>query len=56
MAQNPIAALNQMAMQNPNVKQAMDFVNQNGGDAKKAFYALAEQNGVNPNDILSMLK
>ena len=41
---------------NPQLKQAMDLVQQNGGDAEKAFYKLAEEKGVNPDDILNMLK
>jgi transketolase N-terminal domain/subunit len=45
-----------MAQSNPNIKQAMDFINQSGGDPQKAFYALAEQKGVNPEDILSQLR
>jgi hypothetical protein len=38
------------------MKQAMDYVNQNGGDAKEAFYKLANENGVNPEDIINYLK
>lgn len=55
-SQNPQAMLNQMVMSNPNLKQVMDIINQNGGDPQKAFYALAEQKGVNPQDVLDMLK
>ena len=55
-AKNPQAMLQQMASQNPNMKQVLDLVNQNGGDAQKAFYALAQQKGVNPNDILNQLR
>ena len=53
---NPQMMMNQMLTGNPQFKQVMDLINQSGGDPKKAFYALAEQNGVDPNDILSMLK
>ena len=56
MAQNPTALLNQMASNNPNLKQVMDIVNQYGGDANKAFSAYAEQNGINPQEIMDMLK
>ena len=55
-AQNPTAMLNQMAMSNPQIKQVIDIVNQYGGDANKAFYALAEQKGINPQEIIDMLK
>ena len=55
-AQNPQALLNQMITNNPNAKQVMDLINQAGGDPQKAFYQLAKQKGVNPDDILNMLK
>ena len=55
-AQNPQTALKALINNNPQLKQAMDLVQQNGGDAEKAFYKLAEEKGVNPDDILNMLK
>ena len=53
---NPQAMLNQIMQANPNMKQAMEIVQQYGGDANKAFYALAEQKGIDPNEILNLLK
>ena len=53
---NPQAMLMQMMQNNPNVKQAMEIAQQYGGDAEKAFYALAEQKGINPQEILDLLK
>ena len=55
-AGNPQAMINQMMMTNPQIKQAMDFVKASGGDPKAAFYRLAEQRGINPQDILNQLK
>ena len=55
-AQDPTAMLTQMAQNNPKLKQVLDLVQQYGGDANKAFYAVAEQNGINPQEILNMLK
>ena len=55
-SQNPQSTLNQLRMNNPQMKQVMDVVNQYGGDPQKAFYAIAEQQGVNPQEILNMLK
>ena len=55
-AQNPQLMLNQLATNNPKLKQVMDIVNQSGGDPQKAFYDTAEKMGVNPQDILNMLK
>lgn len=53
---NPQMMLNQMIGQNPQIKQVMDYVNANGGDPKTAFYRLAEEKGVNPDDILNQLR
>jgi hypothetical protein len=53
---NPSAMLNQFASSNPQLKQAINLVNNSGGDPKKCFYQLAEQMGVDPNDVLSALK
>lgn len=50
---NPQAMVNQMLEQNPQVNQ---IIQQYGGDPKTAFYKYAEANGINPNDILQMMK
>ena len=55
-SQNPQMMMNQMLTSNPQFKQVMEIINQSGGDPQKAFYALAEQKGVDPNEILNMLK
>lgn len=55
-AQNPQAALSQLMQNNPQMKQAAQLVEHSGGDAKAAFYKLAQQNGIDPDQILSMLK
>lgn len=55
-AQNPQAMLNQMMQNNPQMQQAMKLINQHGGDAQKAFYALAQEKGIDPQEILKMLK
>lgn len=53
---NPQAMLNQMVMNNPRMKEVMDIVQKHGGDPMKAFYATAEEKGIDPNEILNMLK
>ena len=55
-AGNPSMMLQQMTAQNPQFKQAVDYVNANGGDAKAACYKLAKENGINPDEILQMFK
>ena len=53
---NPQAMLMQLAQTNPNMKQVMEIVQQYGGDAEKAFYAVAQQKGIDPQQILNLLK
>ena len=55
-AKNPSAMMQQMMKNNPAYSQAMDIIKQNGGDAKTAFYKMAEQNGVNAEQFLSMFR
>ena len=55
-AKNPQAMMQMMAQQDPQISQVMNFVQQNGGDPKTAFYKLAEQRGVNPDEVLQMLR
>ena len=55
-AQNPSAALQQMAGNNPQLQQALQLVQQSNGDAKAAFMKLAQSNGIDPQQILGMLK
>ena len=54
-AQNPQAMLQSMLMNNPNYSQIMNLINQYG-DPKSAFFALAQQKGIDPNQIINMLK
>ena len=55
-AQNPQAALNQLIMNNPQMKQVMDIVQKHGGDPMKAFREEAEAAGINPDEIMGMLR
>ena len=45
-----------MAQNNPAMKQAIEYINANGGDPKDAFYKLAQERGVDPQTILNSLK
>ena len=56
MAQNPQAALNQLVMSNPQMKQVMEIINRHGGDPMRAFRAEAEARGINPQEILDMMR
>lgn len=53
---SPQNMVNRALMNNPQMKQAMDYVNANGGDAKAAFYKLAGEMGVDPEEILKVLR
>ena len=53
MIRNP---MQQLFANNPNYAQAQQLIQQSGGDAKKAFYDLAQQMGVDPEQILSQLR
>ena len=55
-SQNPQAALNQLVMSNPQMKQVMDIVNRYGGDEMKALEDYAAQFGMTANDVLAMLR
>lgn len=51
-AKNPQAYIQEMIAADPNMKKAINYINANGGDPKKAFYKLAQENGLNPEEIL----
>lgn len=53
---DPNAAMQQMINTNPQLQNIMNYIQANGGDARTAFYNLAAQKGINPNNILNQLK
>ena len=55
-AGNPQMMISQLMQTSPQMRDVMQIVQQYGGDANKAFYDLAEKNGINPQEILDMLK
>ena len=55
-SRNPNMMLQQLAQSNPNVASAMNLVQQYGGDPQKAFYEEARKRGIDPNQIISMLR
>ena len=55
-SQNPSMMLQNLAQQNPQMRQVMDIIRQSGGDPKTAFYNMAKQKGIDPNQILNMLR
>ena len=53
-SQNPQAMLNQLITNNPSYKQAMDIVNQYGGDVSKALNETVSQMGIDPKEIMNL--
>lgn len=51
-ARNPQAMLDNM----PQMKQVRQIIDQHGGDPMKAFREMAEENGLDPDEILSMIR
>ena len=55
-AGNPEAMMQQMLQGHPAYPQIQALIQQNGGDAQKAFYSLANQMGVDPNEVINALR
>lgn len=55
-AGNPNMMIQQLLGNNPQFAQAQRLISESGGDAQKAFYTLASQMGVDPNEVLKALK
>ena len=56
MAQNPQLFLNEMFSSNPQLQQVFNLIKQSGGDPKTTFLNMAQQMGVNPQDVLNQLQ
>lgn len=55
-ANNPQQLLMNLAKQNPQIQNVMNLVQNSGKSPKDLFYQMAQQKGVNPDDILNALK
>lgn len=55
MSQNPMATLQQMAQNNPKLQKTIDYIKENGGDPKAAFYKLAGEMGKDPDEYLKSI-
>ena len=55
-ANNPQVMLTQMAQNNPQLKQVLDIVQKHGGDPMTAFRAEAQARGMDPDQIMGMLR
>lgn len=55
-SKNPNMMLQRLVTSNPIVANTMNLVNQYGGNPQKAFYEEVKKRGIDPNQILGMLK
>ena len=55
-AGNPQAMMSQLVQTNPQMRNVMNYINQSGGDPKRAFYRMAQERGVDPDEILNMIR
>lgn len=55
-ANNPISALQNMALNNPQIQSVYNIIQQNGGNAQQAFYAEAQRRGVDPTQTLQQVQ
>lgn len=53
---NPEQAMEKVLPNLPKYREIMQYIQNNGGDAKTAFYNMAAQKGINPEEILNLLK
>lgn len=49
-------AVKGLVKNHPMYQQAMKFVQDNGGNYQQAFYAYAQQNGIDPKEIENLFK
>lgn len=52
-AANPNNMMLSLIQQNSQVKEVLNFVQQNGGNPKEIFFKLAKQKGIDPSSILN---
>jgi hypothetical protein len=53
---NPMQMLMGMSQNNPQISQVFNMLNGSGMSAKDMFYNIANQRGINPDDIINNLK
>lgn len=56
MSTNPQLALQQVINQNPDLRNILNLANANGANLQQLFYAMAQQKGVDPQQILRDLQ
>lgn len=54
-SKNPAELIKSMIEQNPAYKNALEYIQANGGDPKAAFEKLAREQGIDPGEISRMI-
>ncbi|MBQ3330287.1 MAG: hypothetical protein IJG87_03815 [Ruminococcus sp.] len=54
-SKNPAELIKSMIAQNPAYKNALEYIQANGGDPKAAFEKLAREQGIDPGEISHMI-
>ena len=49
-------ALGAISQSDPRMKQVTDYISTHGGNAEQAFYQMAKEKGLDPNQILNQVK
>ncbi len=55
-AKNPAQMMQNVTQQNQQLQQTMNFINQNGGNAKQLYYNVCQQRNTDPNIIINQLR
>lgn len=53
---DPGAAMSAAMAGNPAMRQVQSYISANGGDARTAFYKLAQEKGIDPNEIIKLFQ
>lgn len=53
---DPDKALEQLMQNSPQMKQAMDYVNQNGGNPKEVCFKIMRDNGLDPSTLENAIR
>ena len=53
-SKNPMQLLNNLALQNPNMKPIVDMLNK-GANPQQLFTSLCQQRGINPQEFLKQI-
>lgn len=54
-AKDQNSVMQSLAQNNPELQQTLDFIKNNGGNAKQLFYSVAQQRNTDPNIIINQL-